>query len=496
MATWHCRVGCSSDTPQPQGLVPHLKFIDAFFRTETAGNVRIKLDTAPLNHPFPVNPPGAITAFDLHTMLRRLTGNPLDARKVDTIALIFARRYRGNRSAFGMMFDEGYVHGGDPADDVTERHLLGPPREGCAVFIDAIAAARGGRDGDAFNDELVFTTLHELGHVFNLQHQGSPPNIMKPSASHGPVPPAEWALTKGDRLRLRRDPLPATHYPGASPFGRGASANDPSAWRFSEEDETLDLQMFVRPSHTELHSFEPIELDVEIALAAGPARRRHLPNIVDPGYEAFRIWIEEPTGARRVLRSPRRYCGGLGRIVVSDARPFRRDISIGRQAGGPVFQVSGVHHVWVELNLGSRGMLRSNRVPIRIKDDIELSQADQAAKQLFGTRAGVVLGYSRVWDGEDRMRAVALELEQAYPSESWSPLLRYSIIRAAIDSRERRGGASDEALGAEIEALIGRAVDDPLLGAHRRDKLGLIQQHSPARHSGRRRSNAKGHAAL
>ena len=468
MTSLVCRIGCTSDVVNPGKLFDDFDFIPRFFQRETNSNVAIKIDATPLRQPFDFAVGGAVDAFSLHTMVRKLTRNSLYDRPVNKITLIIARSYSSNEAAFGMMFDEGYVHDGDLADDVVEAEVLGPPREGCAIFIDAIAAKRGKRGSAAFGKELKFTALHELGHVFNLQHQDGGSNIMKRSAVHGIVPRDGLKLSSADRVRLSQDPLPYQYHPGGSEFGGGASANAPLVWQFIERNVSLDLQMRLQTSHNEAHGFEPIELDVEISLTPGVRRRQRIRNMVDPGYDSFRIWIEDPNGARRTLRSPRRYCGTAGWLTITRDRPFRRDISIGRQAGGPVFRQAGTHHIWGEMNLGARGMLRSNRVPLRIKDLSKISVPDAAARSFLESVSGVVLCYSRLWCGSMDVRRRAMKLVTEFPNESWSPLLRYSILRAANSAAVSQGGVDPtNRFKKALCKLAADAAEDPFLGEHR-----------------------------
>ena len=462
-----CRIGCTSDVRASDRLFRDPNILGDFFWKETCGKVSIDIDATPLSRPFEILADGAVGAFSLHTMLRKLTGNPLSRRPVDTIALIVARAYRGNPAAFGMMFDEGYVHDGDPADNVDAPEVLGPPREGCAVFIDAIAAKRGRRGSAAFLHELTFTALHELGHVFNLQHQNHENNVMKESAKYDSVPPVNFRLSEADRVRLSLNPLPLHHHPGGSDFGRGASASAPLVWKPAAPDVPSDLRLKVALSHVKAYPFEPVELDVEISLARDARGRRRIRNAVDPGYDSFRIWIEDPVGARRTLRSPRRYCGDTGWLTITRDRPFRRDISIGREAGGPVFRQGGVHRISAEINLGARGVLRSNAVPLRIRDLTEVSRADAAARIFLESRPGVVLGYSRLWCGSEDVSRRAMDLLSAFPNESWSPLLRYSILRASVTAARAGRRANPTSHAGALRELAAIAVDDPRLGEHR-----------------------------
>jgi len=97
--------------------------------------------------------------------------------------------------------------------------------------------------------------------------------------------------------------------------------------------------------------FEPVELDVVLSAPSSANRSFRVPDCIDPGYGAFRIWIEEPSGERRIYRSPRIYCAHDELIFVGPKKPFRRDISIFGESGGFTFRRAGVHKVWAEFAL-------------------------------------------------------------------------------------------------------------------------------------------------
>lgn len=111
-----------------------------------------------------------ITVLDLPTAvseLERLTQNrpPLP---IQNIAVIYADRWKYNQNnLFGLMFDanRGEAFGvgvalNDPS--VARNHF---PREGCAVFVGTLQS----HQYDTL-DHIRRTTIHKLGHVFNLGH--------------------------------------------------------------------------------------------------------------------------------------------------------------------------------------------------------------------------------------------------------------------------------------------------------------------------------------
>lgn len=95
----------------------------------------------------------------LQELLRRILPVPHGGPIAD-IALLFCRRWSSSPSLrlYGLMFD---YNGQDP-DLGSLSSSNGIAREGCSVFLDAF-------DSSAFR-EMMFTAIHELGHVFNLFH--------------------------------------------------------------------------------------------------------------------------------------------------------------------------------------------------------------------------------------------------------------------------------------------------------------------------------------
>jgi hypothetical protein len=119
-------------------------------------------------------------AADLHVMLRRFVPNLRD-RRTEKIAVLYGGFYAHHEAAFGVMFDAGYLP--EAAEfNINNPLVEGRPREGCAVFLGAIAKARArlpGPELDDFDRQVLFTTIHELGHVFNLEHVRNPVNYPK-----------------------------------------------------------------------------------------------------------------------------------------------------------------------------------------------------------------------------------------------------------------------------------------------------------------------------
>ena len=127
------------------------------------------------------------TANQLNKVLHQLLNKPATTgkTKVNKIGLIYSRYYyagtKKKTGVLGLMFDVGFTH--NRLGPVNNRYLQ-VPRQGCAVFLGAIQKHRSsGHDTDF---ESVFTSVHELGHVFNLWHTKQSTTFMSTSRSSGP----------------------------------------------------------------------------------------------------------------------------------------------------------------------------------------------------------------------------------------------------------------------------------------------------------------------
>ncbi len=162
------------------------------------------------------------TAFYLQNALMRLTQNPLNTNKVNNIGLILADRFESRPGVLGFMFDLGFNPSG--IDSVNSIYT-DVPREGCAIFLNAIRQIRP--SDDAFSKETVFTAIHELGHVFNLWHLENPKTFMATSNNSTPYPETAYYFHKSHRDYLHQASVNSHVWPGGSHFDERTIA-DPS----------------------------------------------------------------------------------------------------------------------------------------------------------------------------------------------------------------------------------------------------------------------------
>jgi hypothetical protein len=240
---------------------------------------------------FPGNEP--VGAYYLHQMLGAVTNNQTNPLN---IAVLYASSYAvATHGILGVMFDRGFP----TADDPNPAHQ--PPRLGCAVFLDTIRHFRG--DGQNFMDEAVFTTLHELGHVFNLWHIKDFPNIMETSPADTVIPQQHWTFEETQRSWLANCGFDDHVTPGGCPYmGDDSTAFDGPDW-LNRASPKFGLSLTIDVQPREFWRFEPVQLDLCLQTVAAP-HQFVLPDEIDPGHKRFRIFIEDSNTERRMYQPP------------------------------------------------------------------------------------------------------------------------------------------------------------------------------------------------
>jgi len=311
---------CSVIRMSPGVLVPELRFggngIDSYFAHASGQRIRIKFTLPDGAAAF--QDQAEVTADDLHFALAKTLQNT--AGPVNNIGLIFAAEFSGHPELLGLMFDLGFA-GPSAAFDAV-------PREGCAVFVNAVQQLR---PNNLFHEELTYTATHELGHVFNLGHMHDPRGFMLPSQFDGShLDLRDFADSQKKLLELADHAVEIE--PGGNAYGRIGTLTGGGDYtvmtNVAEGASPFGLEMHIDVAQREFWRFEPIELDVEIRAASGVRRTFSIPNAVDPGFESFGIFIEDPDGERRRYRSPTRLCSAVSLLTIAPSSPFRRDIPI------------------------------------------------------------------------------------------------------------------------------------------------------------------------
>lgn len=374
-------------------------------------------------------PGAAVDAYDLHRATRRLAGNPPSGAPVSRIALLFARRYAPRRDLFGVMFDRGFA---TPDDPNAASSFTRFPRQGCAVFLDAIAAHRA--PGADFDTEAAVTALHELGHLFNLGDLRRSRSFMADAGRRAPSP-ASFRFTAAHCGRLRLGSTSPHVWPGGSRYGDlGFLAADAGEDLGAPARGGLELQ--VEMCQRELLPVEPVELEIRLGVAPGVDRPYLVPDVLDPGYAAFTVWIERPDRERVRYRPCNLYCRNPGHLTIGPGAPFERDLSVFGQSGGYTFRQAGVHRVWAELRLPGFGILASRAVEVRVLPQPVRGRRERLARLLAEPAAARALFY-RAGEGAACLETICAE----FPDSAAAAASHYALGRLLLRERGRRRAA-------------------------------------------------------
>ena len=424
------------------------------FAQGSHGDIELALDLAQADLPIAGEQSG-FWPYHLHVATRDLTKNPKPPKRAQRIAVLIADFYRPYPTALGVMFDRGF----DPGDDPNSNSAFtASPREGCAIFTSAIAELR--KTQQLAEQEALFTTIHEMGHLFNLPHVVTPqPHFLSQSPTSAPYGNGAYHFLPQHKFALSQCSVSPKIWPGGSPFGDTGDLAHVNLPAIATNGSLFGLELEIGMSLREFWAFEPVELDIELKVAPGVDRTFRVPDCIDHGYEQFSIWIEEPDGTRRKLRSPRRYCGPTKRRTISPTRSFRRDISIFAEAGGYAFRCAGHHQVWAEFEprLGQR--IISNRLEVRIRQRSAESRTSARA-QLTTSKAARTLYHRLPIAGARELRRLAsLASDGELQSRS---MVGYALGRAMLRH-------DDPEVSKEGRELLARVAQDLILGSRQRE---------------------------
>lgn len=352
-----CHIGITSKTFNiPDAFLDDPHFIQEHLATGSRGVIQVLLKNR-VNEPSLVEDDHQLVdALDLHLSTQKLTSGT-STPGLTKIALILADKYLPRPDILGIMFDRGFPTQDDPNRSEV---FTGTPREGCAIFVGAIADLRTSQSH--FNREVEFTTTHELGHLFNLGHASSPSSFMATSIRQTSFPNSYFCFFEEQQVWLSECATNPLVYPGGSVFSPvivDGSANEPVRFR-----SFVKLSLTIDVAQQTFACLSPVELDLEIKETSPSGKFFYIPDKLDPGYEEFKLWIFHPDGEKRLFRSPRRYYSSGSKIKLGAGRSIHRDISIFEDCMGTVFAKPGVYQIQAEFNLGRRGFVTSNIVTV------------------------------------------------------------------------------------------------------------------------------------
>ena len=450
-----CRLARFGGVELPQWLLSDPEQLSRTYRTASGGDIDLALDASRLKGP-PITADVVVGPWRLHQALRQIAAN---GDKVTSIAVLFAGRYNYGPDVLGIMFDEGFITD-DDRNNAAAFHAH--PREGCAVFLDSIKAWRP--DDADYERETLFTTVHEMGHIFNLQHTDEACWLAE-SQRAAPYGDDHHKFTDRQKRALAACSRAAEVMPGGSRFGETGdygATNLIRPGRYGLDGLKLKTSVGARG----FWAFEPVELDIEVSVAPDAPQAFEIPDRIDPGYECFKIWIEEPTGERRLYRSPRRYCSRPATKALAPGQAFRRDVSLFRQAGGLTFRRAGLHRVWAEFEARPGEWLQSEPVEFEILGAADGWLYQRARSVLERTACSRLLYHRALRRG---LRAEPLEALVAETGD-WEGAgrIRYGLGRALLHASIGRPKDQAHHYRQRAREHLNRALDGEGLGATQR----------------------------
>jgi hypothetical protein len=444
MINLSCRFGVFSVTsPLPTWLTNQRDVVASTFLEGSSG--QISLDTSILSTFDASQGTGQLTVGQLYGALNTITLNSTTDPNPQNIGVLFADTFAGRSDIFGLMFNPGPNFPGlsNPLFDSM-------PRQGCAVFLGAIAAAR--TPGDAYEQETLFTTQHELGHVFNLWHLENTNNLMFSSANLSvPLGPnTDFDQAHKSYLAECSDPqLGQFVRPGGSPFGQRGSLGPADNDSQNAPSDPKSLSLEISLSEESFFCFYPVELDIEVSSSAN--RSATLADKIDPGYTYCEIWLEEPDGECRKFRSPQSYCDRKTQITVTSKTPFRRDITIFGDANGFFFRKPGKHRLWMVLRFSDSTSLKSNILEFQILSASDSrAEHDQLAPLLLQPKVAQLLYYRFASPSSKETKLLQKHVSR-YPGSRVTGPIHYALGRLfmlhAEQSTNKRKRSNMQRLG-------------------------------------------------
>jgi hypothetical protein len=475
-----CRIGVINPGLDIGPLSGLTEFIEKHFLAGSHNEIALTcIGPKMIDNPLPSNDP--VSALELHNALAYLTGNSINPASgpISRIGVLLAHSYAPFEKALGVMFDRGFTTEDDP-NDVSL--FTGVPREGCAVFLAAISTLRSA--ADQYLKEVLFTAVHELGHVFNLQHETNSLNFMKPSQDSTPYGPPAYNFTPDQQDWLSQCSTNPNVRPGGSPFmDTGIYGNLDMPVRPLSASGPFGLELVIDCQPREFWQFEPVQLEIELRQIGGPTPGWMVADELDPGYRRFRLMIEDPIGERRLYRSTRHFCGAGHMRKVETNMPFRRDLPVFGQAGGYTFRRPGIHRLWVEFET-EVGILCSNILDVFVKPEYGPDSLRKHARHhLSHPRVATVLFHREDLSDGKGLRALAGYIDR-FPKSPSAAEIYYTLGRASL-ARAARVRKNVTVLHRKAADHLKRALDHEQLGLHRCQRAQGILDSLPrtTRHS-------------
>lgn len=385
--------------------------------------------------------------------------------------LLHARLHDRGPGLLGIMFDQH-----------------GAPRQGCAVFHQALAGPSA-----AHRRDQLYTCVHELGHCFNLFHSFhksfmTPPQANRPAAlswmnypqnfpggAAAFWPAFPFQFDEQEVVHLRHGARSAVIMGGA-PFGEGAALETLTEFAEPEQDAS-GLALELRADRS-FRLGEPVVVELKLATrrAEGIMVHPHL----HPSDGFVSIAIERPGGTTVVHAPLVEHCVRPETVVLDAARPaIYESAYIGSGDEGLAFAAPGLYRlraVYLALD-GSRVV--SDTLELRVRGTHH-DEDEAVADLLLDEQVGAL--FTLLGSEGPEMASANARIETLIEQHRTHPLALYGrLVQGYVRARPFklvRAGAPvqvREARPAEAVALLGSVVDASTAPGKGLDSISLNQ---------------------
>lgn len=433
------------------------------------GEAGIQVQTAGVWNTVPVNDAGGNVSWsnsELHaSMLVRFSLWKDDPQW--KVWLLAAQKHDIGPGLYGIMFDQ-----------------QGKQRQGCATFYQGI----GGNTADKLRLQL-YTSVHELGHCFNLLHSWQksyavPPVPNRPAALSWMNYP--WNYPGGGEagfwsaFPFQFDDQEVIHLRhafrnniimGGNNFTVGAGLQDETAFADPIIDNSgLRLEIGARKSYT---CGEPVVIDLRLHAATREGKKAHC--YLHPNTGFVQVGIRKPGGQTVVYEPLIEQCVAPDVTILDDNRPTVEESAyIGYGKSGFYFDQAGNYQIRAVYYAIDGSQVLSNIITLRVRHPVTAAE-EELADLFLGEDQGTLL-YLLGSDSEYLSRGneafeTVLEKHGKHPMAIYARLVKginagrsFKTITQGneIKARDPQAEESVKLLSAVVDASEGEGGLDPI----------------------------------
>ncbi len=417
----------------------------------------VDMRNAGFTNEVPPAPGGSWSNGELHTAMENHFRYWRDVPQWK-VWLFHANRHEMGSGLYGIMFDQ-----------------KGKQRQGCAVFYTGV----GGTTADRLRLQL-YTTVHELGHCFNLFHSFhkkymDPPLPNRPSSLSWMNYP--WYYPHGgatgfwNAFPFQFDHLEIIHLRhafynnivfGGNPFGKGAALELTGDFAEAAEDES-GLQLELRAPRPFAFG-EPVVVEAKLGLT--DLRGKEVADRLHPNDGFVQIAIQKPGGEVIPYEPPMDQCSEVKSVQLDAKRPaIYESAYIGYDKNrGQVFDQPGVYRVRGAYFATDGSIVLSNVLSVRVRPPLK-AEDQEVGELLLGDEQGMLF-FLLGSDGPS-LKPGNEAMEEVVAKHAKHPLAVYAkLVQGFNLSREFKNLEADNTMSTrkprreDAQTLLNQVVSD------------------------------------